>query len=244
MSLARHFNRTLRKHLRCQAVWPPATAVAPGDYGVFVGGLWTRVGNITVDFGVPFETEPGGNQLDRFLYHSDTKDVGDVKVGAAMGTMSGELSISLSDRAAFFVSVADFDILRLRSVRKVALALRDRPSWSHLRNYVVWETFHGRDLVFCGSDSGASGLQIRGDMDNVKLFRDTGRLSPELGFTATGDVSVHFHSPPGGRTDFGVNLFRVKAVGADPESLSFGAGDEDDAVEHLDPAAEPTDDAA
>lgn len=242
MSLSRQYARTLRKHLRCHAVWPPATAVAPGDYGVFVRGLWTRVGNVTIDFGVPISVEPGGNRLERFVYQSDSNLGGGGQVAGAIGSVDAELAISLAERSSFYVSVADFDVDRLTSIRKVALALRDRPSWAHLRTYVVWETLHGRDLVFYGSDAGEAGVKVRGEAASVKQFRDAGKLSADLSFTMSGEVGVQFRTPPGGLADIGVNLFRVRSVGATPESLSFGGDGEDDPVDYLEPDDVPDDD--
>lgn len=233
MSLPRQYSRTLRNHLRCHAVWPPTTAVAPGDYGEFVGGIWKRIGNITVDFDVPVAVEPGGSRAERFLYHSDAGTGAHLDVGAALAGLEAELDISLERRTSFFISVAGFDIDRLASVRQVATRLRERPGWRHLRYFVVSELLHGHDLLFYGSESGSAGVKVRGETEELKLFRDVGRLSPALSFSSRGEVGLQVRGAADVPTGFGINLFRVRAIGADPMDLSFGGPVDDDPVEHL-----------
>lgn len=229
MSIPRAYSNALRKDLRSRAVWPPIVAVAPGDYGVFRGGVFARIGNITTDFGISYVVEPGGHQARKFQFHSETDwNLGAEAAGDA-ASVKGEISIGLDGRSSFFVSVSAFDVLRLQSPRNVAVALREIEAWSHLRYFVVWELFTGEDLVFFGSESGKSSIKVRGNADDLKGFRCSGKVGGSLEFGASGDVGVQLRGAPETPATFALNVFRVKAVG-DPLSLSFSAPPNDDEV--------------
>lgn len=244
MSIAREYTQVLRQQLRCYAVWPPTLAVAPGDYGVFVRGVFNRIGNINTDFGVSYVTEDGGQKADKFQYQSSRSSTGGVQASVALAGAKAELAVSLSERASFFVSVAEFDVERLQSPRNVAVQLRAHAQWPCLRYYVVWELFKGHDLLFFGSESGSAGVKIRGESEDVKLLQSAGKLGGSLEFSTAGEVSVQIKGSESALAGFGVNLFRVKALGAEPLALTFSAGpsDDDDPLAWLDTETEPGDD--
>lgn len=242
MSLPRQYSRALQTHLRCRAVWPPTEAVAPGDYGEFVGGVWTRRGNVTADFRVPVVVESGGRRAEKFQFHSEREVGGGLDGAARLGAAEVGLDISLERRASFFVSLAGLEIDRLRSPRDVAVRLGAVPPWRHRRWYVVHEVFSGHDLVFYGAQSGGGGLQIRGSTLDLQRFLDAGRLGATLTFVARGDVGVQLRGSSDVRVNFGVNLFRLRAIGADRLAFSAGGPDDDGPLDALDPADEPEDD--
>ena len=243
MSLPRQYSQALRQQLRCHPVWPPTTPVAPGDYGTFVGGIWTRLGAVTTDFGVPVEVEHGDSRAEGFRFHSDGSFGAQLGAEAALARIDAELDISLTSRDSFFVSVAGLAVTRLTSARQVAAGLRERPDWRHLRYYVVSELVHGPDLLFYGSESGASGVKIRGNAALLERFRSSGRLSPGLGFASHGRVDLQIRGTSDTSTGLGLHLFRVRAVGADPVALSFGGPIDDDPIDPLE-GSEPDDDDA
>lgn len=220
MSIAREYTRSLRKHLRCRAVWPPLIDVKPGDYGVFRGGVFARVGHLTTDFGVPVVVEPGGRRTDKFQYHSD----GELGFGAAAEVAYGPaevgLEIGLTRRSSFFVSVSELDVDRLQSPRRIALALRERDDWPFLRYFIVHETYKGRDLLFYGSESGGSGVTVRAEPLELRRFQQLGKLGASVQIVATGDVGLQYRGSPDVVAAVGLNLFRVKRVGLDPLAVA------------------------
>lgn len=221
MSIAREYARSLRKHLRCRAVWPPLIDVNPGDYGVFRGGVFVRLGHLTTDFGVPVVVEPGGRRTDKFQYHSD----GDLGFSAAAEVAYGAadigLQIGLSRRSSFFVSVAELDVDRLQSPRQIALALRQRDDWPFMRYFVVSETFKGRDLLFYGSESGGAGVTLRAEPLELRRFQQLGKLGASVQIAATGDVGLQYRGSPDVVAAVGLNLVRIKRVGLDPLALAL-----------------------
>lgn len=237
MSIAREYTRVLRRHLRCYAVWPPTLAVVPGDYGVFQGGVFNRLGNVLTDFGVDYVTEDGGHQADKFQYESSRSTSAGLTGAAELSGVKAELGISLTDKSSFFVSVSEFDVDRLQSPRQVALRLRAHPQWPRLRYYVVWQLYKGHDLLFFGSESGGAEVKIRGDTTDIKLLQSAGKIGASLEFATAGEVGVQIKGSEDQLAGFAVNLFRVKVVGAEP-MVTFGTGgepDEDDPLEYLDP---------
>lgn len=245
MSIAREYTRALRRHLRCHAVWPPTLAVVPGDYGVFVRGVWNRIGNVTTDFGVEYVTEPGGHQAEKFQYQSTRTSTGGVQASVAYLGAEAELAVSLSERASFFVSLSEFDVDRLQSPRNVAVRLRAHPQWTCLRYYVAWELYRGHDLLFFGSESGGAGVTIRGDTEELKALQTVGKLGASLEFSTVGEVSMQIKGSERALAGFGVNLFRVRAVGAEPLALTFAAGPTDDEpIEYADADGDPDEDEA
>lgn len=246
MTIAREYTRVLRRQLRCYAVWPPTLAVVPGDYGVFRGGVFNRLGNITTDFDVDYVTEDGGRQADKFQYESSRSSAAGLSAAAEVSGVQAELDLALTDRSSFFVSVSEFDVERLQSPRRVALRLRAHDQWPCLRYYVVWQLYKGRDLLFFGSESGGATVKIRGDTTDIKLLQSTAKVGASLEFTTAGDVGVQIKGSPNALAGFAVNLFRVKVVGADP-LVAFGTGGEqenedDDPLEYLDPDDDIDDD--
>lgn len=222
MNIAREYTRVLRRHLRCYAVWPPTLAVVPGDYGVFVGGVFSRLGNVTTDFGVACVTEPGSHQAEKFQYESSQTSTASVSAAVKVAGAKAELGISLTDRSSFFVSVSEFDVERLQSPHQVAVQLRNHPQWRELRYFVVWQIYKGRDLLFFGSDAGGAGVKIRGDTEDIKRLQRVGKIGASLEFQAAGEVGVQIRGSAEEVASFGVNLFRVKVVG-DP-LVTFGPG--------------------
>lgn len=225
MSIAREYARTLRRHLRCRPVWPPMLDIVPGDYGVFRGGVFVRVGNVTTDFGVPVVVEPGGRRADKFQYHSDGAIGLDADVSGALAGADAGLRIGLSRRSSFFVSIAELDVQRLQSPRAVATRLRELPQWPFMRYFVVAELYSGRDLLFYGTESGSAGVTVRGSTEDLKLFQSVGKIGGSVQFAATGDVSVQFRGSADVIAGFGLGLFRVKQLGVQPLVMSFAESD-------------------
>lgn len=213
MAIPRDYARALRKNLRAQAAWPPIQALQPGDYGEFEGGIFSRIGNLTTDFGVPCEVESGGHRAERFEYHSERESSLNAGLRGGAGGAEAGLELELSRASSFYVSVADCDLVRLKSPRSVAMRLREAEGWRYLRYYVVWELFRGHDLVFYGSEAGGSRVQIRGSTADVKLFQATGKVGGSLGFAASSAALVKFRGAAGEEANFAVNVFRVKRVG-------------------------------
>ena len=255
MSIAREYTRSLRKHLRCRAVWPPLLDVRPGDYGVFRGGVFVRIGHLTTDFGVPVVSEPGGRRAEKFQYHSEgTLGFGGA-ADLAVGDAGAELQIGLARRASFFVSVAELDVERLQSPRQIALDLRERDDWPFLRYFVVGELFKGRDLLFYGSESGEAGVSLRGESSELLRFQQLGKLGGSIQIASTGDCRLQYRGSPDVTAAIGLNLFRIRRVGVDPlryrAAVDFSAGStlvaarddiDDDAVERLDDGDDIDDD--
>ncbi|PCC66487.1 hypothetical protein SAMN02745121_00784 [Nannocystis exedens] len=246
MSIAREYTRSLRKHLRCRAVWPPLLDVRPGDYGVFRGGVFVRVGHLTTDFGVPVVSEPGGRRAEKFQYHSEDALGFGGAADLAVGDAAAELRIGLSRRASFFVSVAELDVERLQSPRRIALGLREREDWPFLRYFVVGELFKGRDLLFYGSEEGEAGVTLRGEPSELLRFQQLGKLGGSIQISSTGDCRLQYRGSPEVTAAIGLNLFRIKRVGVDPlryraavEStpaatlIAAREEEDDDALEHL-----------
>lgn len=230
MSIPRQYSLALRTNLRARAAWPPTAALAPGDYGVFSGGVFSRLGNIRTDFGVPYVVESGGHQAEKFQFHSERSTHSGVDLDVGLAGADAALSIGLDARSSFFVSVAAFEVERLQSPRAVALALHEVSGWSHLRYFVVWELFRGEDLLFFGSESGASSIEVRGSTDDVKLLRRAGKVGASLEFQVRGDVGIQIRGGAGQPATFALNLFRAKLVG-DPLALAFdGSAPPDDNV--------------
>lgn len=243
MSIPRQYSQALRTNLRARAVWPPTAALAPGDYGVFSGGVFSRIGNIRTDFGVSYIVESGGHKAEKFQFHSERSAHTGLDLNAGLAGVDAAVSIALDTRSSFFVSVAEFDVERLQSPRAVALALREVSGWSHLRYFVVWELFKGEDLLFFGSESGGSAVQIRGSTEDMKLLQKVGKVGASLEFGFSGDVGVQIRGAPGQTATFALNLFRGKLVG-DPLALSFDtfAPPDDEVIDFITEDEETEDD--
>ena len=220
MNIPQRYATELRRRLRAQAVWPPTQAIEPGDYGEFDGGIFTRLGNITTDFGVPYAVESGGHRAEKFQYHGEREQSVGAGVEAAFAGVEAGAQILLASASSFFVSVAEFDIVRLQSQRTVAVRLHEAPGWRFLKYDVVWEMFQGSDLVFYGSETGSAAIKLHGSTPDLALFQSAGKIGASLRFATNSAVGVQFRGSPGQVVGIAVNLFRVKLVG-DPLAMSF-----------------------
>ncbi len=220
MNLPKRYAKSLRSDLRVRAVWPPMQAIEPGDYGEYEGGIFTRRGNITEDFGVPYTLEPGGHRVEKFQYHSEHGRSGGLTVSGG----SAGIEVSLASTHSFFLSVSSCELVHLQRKRAVAELLREAPGWRFLKYHVVWELLRGRDLVFFGSEQGGGGVEVRGSAPDVGAFAAAGEVGASLQFATRGAVGLQFRGAPGEPASFAVNVFRVRRAG-DLVALSFGLGD-------------------
>lgn len=185
---------------------------------------FTRRGNITEDFKVPYRDEPGGYLAEKFQYHSEHERSGGASLIAASSGIEGGVEISLASAESFFLSVASCDLVRMKAKHDVAEMLRDEPEWRFLKYFVVGELFRGRDLVFFGSEQGGRAVAVCGSTPDVTAFTAAGKVGASVRFATSGSVGLQFHGAPGEPVSFAVNVFRVRRVG-DLVALSFALDD-------------------
>src|SRR5687768_12527659 len=95
MGVPNQFNDIIQNHLNVFAAWIPiVNKYTLGDYGIFADGVFSKLGNITEDFGVTFKEGSGSDASIDFTSEGARviKLVGDTEVAVIP---AGEVNASI-----------------------------------------------------------------------------------------------------------------------------------------------------
>ncbi len=222
MSLPRRAARVIRQQLRAHVAWLPlANTFELGDFGVFSGGVFNRMGNVRglgVDFttrstvGAPFEFRSEGVTEARVSAEA---------AGRVSSALEGEaaLQIGFAEADSLYLRAAEIVVSEIDELLPVAAALRRHPQWRP-RYRVVHRLWTARGAIFITSQEEGAQIVLRGSLDAV-VGAQEGR--GDLGLT------VHTKSRVGldliGHTGpIALGLFRVRLIDGAPDMIDFSAG--------------------
>jgi hypothetical protein len=241
MSIIRKASRVIRQQLRASVAWLPlANTFELGDFGVFSGGVFTRMGNIR-GLGVDFDSQRSDGPP--FDFRSDGTT--EVRVTAAAeghltSRVTGEaaLKIGFAQADSIYLHAAEIEVSEIRELLPVAAALRKHPQW-RMRYRVVHRVWRAIGGIFITSQQGDADIELSGSVEEVGALQN-GR----------GSVGVQVHSKRNVGLDLighdgpiALGLFRVRVVNGTPDFVSFSASPADDGgVEFHEPDDDPPDD--
>lgn len=257
-SLARALGRVMRRNFKMNAAWLPLTTpFRLGDYGLWRGGVFQPLGNVTDDFGVKVDADDGEPiTLD---FESKGVVVVDEDAGAS-GTTKGAnvvdgevgLVIRAAQSQSFVIKAPTLTSRRMTNVAKVAAAidaLRDDdkgPPWSW-RYKIVTEIFTGENVTILATIESDTTIRLTGKADTAREV-----LSAAIKADVSADKSLGL-SFTGAAGPVGIRLVRVKNSGR--VAVSFGLEEDgapgrggdlviEDADWDRDPEDDPDDDGA
>jgi hypothetical protein len=213
--LPEKYSRFLLKHVGLRAVWPPTTALVPGDYGEFEDGVFVRLGNIGNDYNVACPVQPGAS-LDLDLTSTSTRVTqyhGGLKVKLITRRMSGDgaLHIDFKKENSFFLRAKGCKSVALKSTVQVARQVaRQASGWKHVRYWVLSEVYSAPSSILLASKKKDSTVKISGNVQAlIKVF--DGQLSGNLSVSGASNMSL---SILGDRGPVLLRIFRVKVNGS------------------------------
>lgn len=243
MSIVRKAARVIRQQLAANVAWLPlANSFELGDFGVFSGGVFVRLGNVRglgVEFasqrsaGPPFDFRSDGTTEVHLAADVESR-LADPLTGAA------GLKISFARADSLYLHAAEIQISEIRELLPVAAALRRHPQW-RMRYRVVHRVWSAVDGIFITSQQGDADIELRGSLESVRLL-DAGRGGLDLAVHSKRNVGLDLigHSGP-----IALGLFRVRIFDGTPDFIDFSAGPaptEDAASEPAYELHEPGDD--
>lgn len=241
MSIIRRASRVIRQQLRANIAWLPlANNFELGDFGVFSGGVFTRLGNIR-GLGVDFDSQRSAGPP--FDFRSDGTT--EVRVAAAAdgnltARVTGEagLKIAFARADSLYLHAAEIEVAEIRELLPVAAALRRHPQW-RMRYRVVHRVWSAIGGIFITSQQGDADIELSGTVEEVgRLQSGRGSLGVQVHSKRNVGLDLIGHDGP-----IALGLFRVRVVNGTPDFVDFSAGAaEDPGVEFDEPDDDPADD--
>ena len=240
MSIARAAARILRDQLRAHVAWLPlGNTFDLGDFGVFSGGVFVRLGNV-VNLGVKFERIHGRDTAFEFRSEGvrETRLSGGVAVGAFTdGDDDASLNVTFADEDSLLIRTSTLQVSEIKEILPVAAALRSHPQW-RLRYRVVHRLWTAVDGVFLSSRGADASIDFTGSVAALQALQ-SGRANSTVQVGQRSNVGLDLVGQTG---PLALGLFRVRLVDGSPALLDFATTDHP-LVELDDPGdADPEDD--
>jgi hypothetical protein len=240
MSIARAAARILRQQLRAHVAWLPLTNnFNVGDYGVFSGGVFARLGNIA-NLGVRFDcTQSDGGS---FEFRSEgTREVrlsGGVTVNSFIdGDPDAALRVAFSADESLYVRATTLRLTAISELLPVAAALRNHPQW-RMRYRVVHRMWTAINGVFLSSRGTDASVDFTGSVSALKALQ-SGKVEAGVEVGARTNVGLELVGETGA---LALGLFRVRVIDGSPALLDFAVPDPADLLELDHPGDDDPDD--
>lgn len=230
MSLARRYNRLLRRHTLHFAAWNPIIDPQEvGDYGLLARGVFRKLGHIS-EFGVNPNTEKGNAAA--FDFRSAVSSVVRIEAGVEVpvfgtGTVDAKLRIKFEGKFVALVKSPSVTVEAMTSMHQVAAQLQHAPGWMP-RFRVISKVYRGTDATVIASVDNTTGIELSGAANALRLF-ELGQAS--VGVTVGG---AHQLSLVGRSGPLAIDLFRVRRAGAVPAllgAMDFASSEPDDLID-------------
>lgn len=225
MTLARSFERILRRQFHMHAAWIPAvTRISLGDYGLWRGGVFVPIGNVR-EFGVTLDVIEGGAASLDFV--SEDARVTTFAAGARVPALpddetEAQLVLELPSAESFILKCPTVRSRRIGNLAAVVRALHQSyrrggaERW-RLRYKVVGELLTADDLTLLATSVRGTRVTFHG---KARLLRQFTRATVDASLTHAADhqLALELRRASGA---VGLGLFRVNVRGL--AALDFGA---------------------
>lgn len=214
MSIARNTSRIFRQQLRAHVAWPPlSNNLELGDFGVFRGGVFDRLGTIR-GLGVDFERKVG--PAAPFDFRSGGVTEGGVDVGAHLAKNEAALKIHFNNSDSLYLRSKRMLIMEIAETLPVAAALRKHPDWRY-RFRVIHKLWHFEDAVFITSEDNDAEVEISGSLAALRLLKG-GSAAAGLKIQSKRGTGLEAIGATGPAM---LGLFRVRLRDGSPDLLDF-----------------------
>jgi hypothetical protein len=220
MGTASRFNDIMKDELNIFAAWIPVTNTFQlGDYGLISDGVFVKIGNITTDHGVTFQSKPGpeskldftskGTAMARFAGGTTVTAFPDQPIDA-------KLTIEFGDENSFLLK-ANLTVMQMQDINAVASKLAELPNWKN-KYRVVSAVYNGKQCAMISSKAANSKIELSGKATALKQF-ELGAVSAELGVSNKKEIGLDLVGEDG---VVGLSLFKLGWWDNSPKVLGPG----------------------
>ena len=211
MDTPRAFGKLMRKEMQMHGAWLPITnTFETGDYGIFSGGVFHKLGNIS-SYGVEFDTGDGA-PADLNVMSKGTRlsrVAGDGKVDKfPAGDIEAKLLIEFGSAESFLLK-ARLTSEEIADLENTATQLREIEEW-HRDYKVVSTTYTAEDCLIVSSISDESKVEVSGSASALADLEDLGKADAELKFEAAKEIGLRLLGETG---IIGLRLFKLGWLG-------------------------------
>jgi hypothetical protein len=212
MSIARLFNRTLHRQLKCYAAWPPfANGYQLGDYGAVSGGVFQRLGNIA-EFGVAVTPAPETPEASlNFVSEKSTivRVAGEAEVNVFPDEpIAARLSFGFEGKESLLLKARTIRMREMTNVAAAGRVLAKAAGWRHRYKVIrqVWTATDGLVLATRDTNTKVTFGATAGVLKRLEL----GDVSVDVDITADHGLGLEMVGKTG---PIGLGLFRVRLFG-------------------------------
>lgn len=184
MTMARFYTKSLHHHFKnYYATWLPGIPLELGDYGELDDKVFTKIGNITGDFGIQIQSnyDPTSD-----VYEYTSSGLVKVKLlgggGANVGTVGkaeAKVKVSFSSENAVFFYLDKCKCNSVQNIKAVREGLLNSKDWN-IKHYVITEIIEAgaTTILISGGNSAEIIFGVKGKDVSVANFVNAGmRLS-------------------------------------------------------------------
>jgi hypothetical protein len=210
MGLPNQFNDVISKHLGVNAAWLPVTNTFElGDYGIFSGGVFVKMGNIK-EYNVTFDHEQAPDATIDFT-SAHTK-VLKFAAGAQVsvipsGAVDAKVKFKFESENSFLVKAPVIRVDVIQNLHQVAKKLKNTKEWEK-KWKVVFKVHHAVNPVILSSKTAGTEVSFSGDVKALQAL-DVGNASLEFGSNKELGLKVL-----GKEGIIGLGLFKLKLIGS------------------------------
>jgi len=220
MSIAEDYSKILFREVRMRAAWLPiSNHFAVGDFGLICDGVFQRMGNVSSDLQVDFQTAPGG-QAAKLDFKSEqvrsVRLVGEAVVNVfPANAVDASLRIEFERDRSFYLK-AQLTLTQMTSIFDVASRIAMAGGWNPKKYKVISGVYSGQNCVLLSSRKGKAEIVISGKSDALQRL-EIGKAEAGLQISSTSNLGLEIVGDSG---VVGLDLFSVRPSGeAELESL-------------------------
>ena len=210
MSIAKQFNKVIRKELRVHAAWMPiANNFKIGDYGLIDNGVFVRRGNIKTDFNIDaaVNTSPNASIDFKSTGTSVVKLVAGAQVNVIpAGAVNAEVKVSITKNKSFIIKSPSIKVTEIISLDPLAATLASTPGWRS-EYKVVCKILNAQNALVISSRDSNTELSFTGDASALEKL-DLGNAGLTMSFTKAVGLDIQ-----GEHGVIGLGLFTVDGSG-------------------------------
>lgn len=216
-------NKIMKRELVANVAWIPiANTFALGDYGLFQGGVFQKLGNIA-EYGV--EGTPVDSPDVSLDFASSSTKVARFVGGMGVNVIpqgvtdaEAEIRFGFEKERSFLLKAATVHVEETQDVQRIANELAAQDAWRH-KWWVVRKTFRAHDAAVYSTLTANTTLTVHGRADALKAF-EIGDVRLGVDVSTDKELGLEFTGAEG---VVALNLFRVRAHGG-PRLLGRAAG--------------------
>lgn len=207
MGLAKDFNDIIQQHLNVFAAWiPVVNAYKLGDYGMFSDGVFTKMGNITDDFGITF-TSGTGQEASIDFTSANTKIIkfnGATQVDIIpAGAAEAKVEIEFESEKSFMIKSPQITVVTIDNMNTVAENIKNLDKWDS-KWKIVHSVYNAIDPILISTMKAGTKIIFSGEVTALEQLR-LGKAGINL--STNRELGLNIHGKNG---NIGLGLFRVK----------------------------------